>query len=421
MSQSLIKNPTAFEAELQASFAAGAPPSPAQAAAFDRFAKFGVPTRRREGWKWSDFHRVLQGGVKPNTIGVQKEIVPSEFAALNPIECMIVNGRIQLVGDELPIGVSLGVVDAEAAHADLEDHAFVALNGAMARRAVGVGVKAGVTVERPILIRHIKDTSGNVFSQSVISLAEGASAKLIEVFEDTTGESSEGKNSGFYSSLTQIVAEENVVFDRVLIQDTGASCIVHSMCKAKIADTVVYKQTSLSTGSRLSRHETILEYLGRDISCQINSAALIAGKNHSDFTTEIVHHGEACETRQLHRGVSTDQASNIFQGKFKVLQSAQKTDAKMSANALLLSDGADANHKPELEIYADDVECAHGSTAGALDDEALFYMRQRGLSDQQARALLVEAFVAETMELVSEGAIKDALTKRVRHWLGGAA
>jgi len=372
MSQSLIKNPTAFEAELQASFAAGAPPSPAQAAAFDRFAKFGVPTRRREGWKWSDFHRVLQGGVKPNTIGVQKEIVPSEFAALNPIECMIVNGRIQLVGDELPIGVSLGVVDAEAAHADLEAHAFVALNGAMTRRAVGVGVKAGVTVERPILIRHIKDTSGNVFSQSVISY-------------------------------------------------TGASCIVHSMCKAKIADTVVYKQTSLSTGSRLSRHETILEYLGRDISCQINSAALIAGKNHSDFTTEIVHHGEACETRQLHRGVSTDQASNIFQGKFKVLQSAQKTDAKMSANALLLSDGADANHKPELEIYADDVECAHGSTAGALDDEALFYMRQRGLSDQQARALLVEAFVAETMELVSEGAIKDALTKRVRHWLGGAA
>ena len=118
--------------------------------------------------------------------------------------------------------------------------------------------------------------------------------------------------------------------------------------------------------------------------------------------------------------MARDRGRNIFQGKFHVERSAQKTDARMTANALLLSDGAEANHKPELEIYADDVECAHGSTSGALDADALFYLRQRGLDEDAARALLIEAFLGEVIDGIDVDGVRDVFRARVNSWLEGA-
>jgi len=130
-----------------------------------------------------------------------------------------------------------------------------------------------------------------------------------------------------------------------------------------------------------------------------------------------VHKAPHCRTRQLHKGAARDHGRNVFQGKFEVEREAQKTDAKMTANALLLSDMAEANHKPELEIYADDVECAHGSTCGALDEDALFYLRQRGLDETAARALLVEAFVGEVIDGMDDDRLGDIFCTKVADWL----
>ena len=413
MSQSLFTNPTEFDKGIEAAFNARSEPLPLQTAALKRFATTGLPSRRREGWKWSDYRSVLQGETQTMLAAEPEVIAPSDFVSLNPIEVRIVNGRIHLPDEEMPTGVQFGIMPAAATISDLESHELVSLNVAMVRRALGLSVKAGVECKRPFLIRHINTGNGIAFSQTLMRVEKEASAEVIEVFE--------GGSIGTYSNLFHFAAEENSKISRTLIQKTAPESVVHSMCAVKIEGGVAYDQTSLSTGSRLSRHETLLHYMNDNVNFRLNSAALLAGKNHADFTTEILHHGTHCKTRQLHRGVAMDQGKNVFQGKFKVLRTAQKTDAQMSANALLLSDRAETNHKPELEIYADDVECAHGSTAGALDEEALFYMRQRGLSENEARALLVEAFVAETLELATEGVLKNDLIGRVRQWLGASS
>ncbi|HNS87870.1 MAG TPA: SufD family Fe-S cluster assembly protein, partial [Parvularculaceae bacterium] len=141
---------------------------------------------------------------------------------------------------------------------------------------------------------------------------------------------------------------------------------------------------------------------------------------HNDFTSAIGFLAEGCETRQTHKGVVRDKGRNVFQGKFQVDRAGQKTDARMNADALLLSDTAETNHKPELEIYADDVQCAHGATSGALDERALFYMRQRGLSEREARAMLIEAFIGSTFDNVAHPGVGEALRHRVGKWLEGA-
>ena len=413
MNASLIANPTAFDAGIEAVFSGRSAATPVQLAAFQRYAKHGLPSRRREGWKWSDFRGALQSETPSMLSSVPDAVAPTALASLNPIEIQVINGRIHLPEEEMPNGVQFGILPASATIPDLEDHALVSLNVAMVKRALAMTVKAGIDCKRPFLIRHINTGVGLAFSQTLMRVESNASARLIEIYE--------GDSTGLYSNVFHFAAEERSNISRILIQKTAPQSVIHSICAAKVEAGVSYDQTSLSTGSKLSRHDTLLHYMKDDVECRLNSAALLKGENHADFTTDILHHGERCETRQLHRGVSLDRGRNVFQGKFKVLRSAQKTDAKMSANALLLSDTAEANHKPELEIYADDVECAHGSTAGALDDDALFYMRQRGLSEQEARALLVEAFVAEALELAGEGVLKDDLIERVREWLGDAA
>jgi Fe-S cluster assembly protein SufD len=229
-------------------------------------------------------------------------------------------------------------------------------------------------------------------------------------------ETYEGEGAGFYSHLFHMVVRDGAEFRRAVMQDACAG-VVQAICAAKMDEGARFEQTSLSTGARLCRHETHVHFWAPGSSGSINSAALLSEARHSDFTSEVKFLARDCQARQLHKGVAKDRGRNVFQGKFHVLRDAQKTDAKMTANALLLSDGAEANHKPELEIYADDVECAHGSTVGALDDEALFYLRQRGLSEAEARALLVEAFVGEVTESIDNDALRTVFTARVTDWL----
>ncbi|MCK5746938.1 MAG: SufD family Fe-S cluster assembly protein, partial [Oricola sp.] len=221
----------------------------------------------------------------------------------------------------------------------------------------------------------------------------------------------------FYSTLFHMSLGEGATLDRAVLQESGPQSVTHAFFGVLVSRGAHLKQTGLSTGGRLCRHETFALVPNEAATVDIASASLVSGERHADFTSLVRFAGEGTTARQLHKGVARDRARNVFQGKFHVLREAQKTDAKMTANALLLSDGAEANHKPELEIYADDVECAHGSTVGALDDDALFYLRQRGLSEQQARALLVQAFVGEAMESIEDDAARAVFAARVNGWL----
>ncbi|MHA7871183.1 MAG: Fe-S cluster assembly protein SufD [Hyphococcus sp.] len=411
MSQSLLINPTAFEAGLQAAFQARAHTNPAQADAFDRFARRGMPNRRVEGWKWSDFHAVMrQQSVEPVDESASI-IAPSPFAALNPLEFRIVNGRIELPEADALDGVAVDIIDPSATASHSEDHPIAALNVALTERALGLTAAKGARIERPILIRHVNSGPAPVFSQIVATVEEGARLTLIETFEGS---------APFSSALLQLAVRDGAELERLVLQAGDDNAIAHGFAGVTVGKAGRFRQTSFSTGGKLCRHETHVLYPSAGARSEINSAALVGGARHSDFTTLVTHQGEACETRQLHKGVARARGSNVFQGKFLVERPAQQTDAKMTANALLLTDGAEANHKPELEIYADDVECAHGSTVGALDDDALFYLRQRGLAEDEARALLIDAFVGEVIEGIGDERAREIVHERVSDWLRSA-
>lgn len=391
--------------------AGGLPPF--RAAAFESFSRLGLPHRRLEGWRWSDFGAALRDAAPvPATIHETSPALADDLAALRPIELRIVNGRIDIPADAFPEGVRCGIIDAVGTIPELETNPIAALNVAMTKKALGIEIAERVELPQPILIRHVNTGAGFSFAQCLLRLCDGARATLIETFE--------GGGAAFHSHLFHLVLRDGARLDRALIDETGSEAVVHSIFAPKIEGRAHLNQTSLSFGARLARHETHAHFLGAGGEAEISSAALLSGGRHSDFTSEVVFIGEGCKTRQRHKGVAKDTGRNVFQGKFRVRRGAQKTDARMNADALLLSDLAESNSKPELEIYADDVQCAHGSTSGALDAEALFYMRQRGLTEHRARAMLIEAFVASAFDHVAHPGIGEAFRRRVAKWLEDA-
>ena len=411
MNQTFLINPTSFQADLEESFAARSRTNEAQAAAFARFSQTGLPNRRFEGWRWSDFNAVLRGAAPEGEAAPSADVRLSPFATLHPFEIRLVDGWVVLPAEVAPAGVRCGIINAVGTIPELEGHPIATLNVAMTRKALGIEVSEGVAVERPLLIRHINTGAGFTSAQTLLRIAKDARVKLIETYE--------GAGAGFYSHLFHTVVRDGAALDRIVLQETGAEAILHGMCAAKMEQDARFDQTALSTGSRLARHETHVHFWHEGATARLDSAALVAGARHSDFTSEIQFKDESCTARQCHKGVARDRGRNVFQGKFLVERGGQKTDAKMAANALLLSDEAEANHKPELEIYADDVECAHGSTVGALDEDALFYLRQRGLDEGQARALLVEAFLGEVIDNIEDEAARDIFRARIAKWQEG--
>ena len=266
MSQSLLVNPSAMEAGLEAVMIARASVTDAQRAAFERYAALGLPSRRIEGWKWSDFNAAVRKLEVTNLTGSDAVIPPSPFAALNPIEFRIVDGCISLPESNTVDGLEFGVIDPGATDPDFDKHAIAALNVAMTRKALGFRTKKGAQIERPILIRHINSADAPAFSQILARAEADSRLTVIETFEG---------HAKYYSSLFHIGVRDGAQFDRYVLQDTGAETITHGFFGALVAERARFRQTSLSTGGRLCRHETHLRCPSANAFSDISSAALV--------------------------------------------------------------------------------------------------------------------------------------------------
>ena len=407
MSSTLLINPTAMEAGLLAAAKARALEGPREAA-FDAFAKTGLPHKRIEGWKWTDIRSVLREDLKlaepDNDV-----IAPSLFGGVKPFEITIMNGAAEW--DEAPAGFTISRMDAAALSPLAADHSLASLAAAMAGKVVDIKIGAGAHVDRPILIRRIAGP-GAVHGRVRVTLGDGARATLIESFD--------GVGRYFSNSVAEASLGDGTTLTRFILQDGSDEGVETAVFAATIGDASNYHQVALLLGAKAARIETRIAAKGQGARIDLKSASALSGARHADATSLILHEGQGVATRQVHKSALRDQARGVFQGKFHVARGAQKTDARMTANALLLSDGAEADHKPELEIYADDVECAHGSTAGALDEDALFYLRQRGLDNAAARALLVEAFLGEVFSEIEHPGIQSVFHHRLAHWLRAA-
>ena len=208
-------------------------------------------------------------------------------------------------------------------------------------------------------------------------------------------------------------------FSLVTVQDGGDVALAHR--KVRLGAGASFRMFVVADGARYARIEIDIEVTGAGAKIELNGVYLVAKGRHADLTSQVILGAEGAEVRQLVRGAARKGGRGVFQGRFKVERAAQKTDAKMEHNALLLEEGAEVFAKPELEIYADDVQCAHGNTCGQLDEAAVFYLRQRGIPEAEARAMITRAFLIEALPGWLDDTMRGDVETRIDQWLGTGA
>jgi len=400
-----LRDPTPAELELLARYAM-LPEDPRRERSFEAFIASGLPHRRMEAWKWSDFRAGLEAIESPGTAGA-----PDPFAAATACRLEIDGGAFRLP-ESWPAGVNVFEKAEAQALGGAEAMPLGALTAALSGQKNGLAslmIEVSEPVDTPLHIVCRSDNAEASFARVTVLVRPGASIDLIE---------SHLGGAGFSSLLLDLAVQEGGRLSRTVCQTgTGeeAQAVtgdVHLSARAE------YTQTMLALGARVSRLETRLVHEGSGSRAELNAAYLAAPGRHVDITTHVRHGAEGCTTVQLTKGAAMDGGRGVFQGKFHVPRTVgQHTDAEMAHHALLLEDGAEVFAKPELEIYADDVECAHGNTCGALDADQVFYLRQRGLPEAEARALLTEAFIAEALETAPEP-LRERLREEARAFIG---
>ncbi len=249
-------------------------------------------------------------------------------------------------------------------------------------------------LETPLQLSTLAQANSAGFAQIKLTLAKGSQLTLQENVS--------GEENSFLGLSLLIEIEDGASLTHTRFQNADSAHSQLSRTQIVMGANATYRQLALSTGAALWRHEVDVRLNGQNTTCQIDAINLLRATQHGDTTTRIRHLAPQCASRQRVRTVLAEAASGAFQGLIHVAPHAQKTDGQQSSRALLLSDNATMNSKPELEIFADDVKCGHGSTMGAIDPLALFYLRARGIPETEARWLLIESFVAELLDEAPE-------------------
>ncbi|HOO81132.1 MAG TPA: Fe-S cluster assembly protein SufD [Alphaproteobacteria bacterium] len=242
-----------------------------------------------------------------------------------------------------------------------------------------------------------------------IVLEDGAQATMIERHN--------GEGAYWKNMVTEIELGQGAILHHIRIQNDAPKAVNTNMVSLKAARDAVYNGFALNSGAKLSRHEIHAIIEGENAEVSFNGVNLLNGEQHGDTTILIEHQAPNGRSNQFYRSLLDDKAHGVFQGKVHVHQIAQKTDGYQLSNALLLSPEAEMDTKPELEIYADDVKCSHGATTGQLDEEPLFYLRQRGLNEAQGRFLIIQAFVDEVVDKIVDKKIRSEILEVTQTWL----
>jgi Fe-S cluster assembly protein SufD len=400
-------------------------------AALRDFNTTGLPNRRVEQWHYTDLRAMLREA-KPlaaapdaaakaradkagrlvgdidarRLVFVDGVFVPelSDLANLSAGLTIRPMAQALAAGDPL-VAEHLGKVAPPAAEG------VVSLNTALMSDGALVHVAKGATLERPIhlVFAATGQKPASVFTRSLVVVESGARAMLIE-----SHDAAEGRQ---VNTALELLVGDKAHVDHVKIT-TGPDDLIHvSSLMAAIGAQAHLNAFAFNVGGGVVRNQTFLRFDGEGTVAGLRGATLLKGKQHVDSTLMVDHKVGGCQSREVFTSVLDDESRGVFQGKIIVRPHAQKTDARMMTRSLLLSDNAEASSKPELEIFADDVQCGHGATAGALDEDLRFYLMARGIPKAEAEALLVQAFVGEAVEGIEHAGLRDALMAQVAAWL----
>jgi len=270
-------------------------------------------------------------------------------------------------------------------------------------------------LKQPIQLSFLttRAAAASMFTRSLIVIGGGASASFVEHHQ--------GPDRSEYQVNTaiQLVIGDEAKVDYVKVTSEGDAALHLGSLLANVGARASFNQFGFVSGGAVVRNQLFVRLAGEGTVANLRGVSLLAGKQHADTTLAIDHSAPGCQSREEFKAVVGDRARAVFQGKILVSPGAQQTDAKMMSRALLLSDEAEADCKPELEIFADDVQCGHGSTTGAIDEELRFYLMARGLPAKDADALLIQAFAGAVVETIADETIRERLTDAMLGWLDG--
>ena len=381
----------------------------------ERFTRLGVPDRRKEAWKYSDLARALAHKAGAAPFPRAPLVLEDAFVAV------FRDGVLDVAGSILPPGLTpLGAVLADPGSpfagvlgsvnaAEQAAHPIVGLNTALMEEGFVLSLAAGEKLSAPLHVRFTwTGAASDRHVRLLVDLGEGAQATVLETHDGAPG---------FSTVVNEVRLAPDARLTHVRIDRLSAGARQSAVTLGEVAGGAEYRAFCLSEGAAFCRHEALVALTGESANVEIDGAFLVSGDNHCDNTTVISHLSPNTTSRQAFRGVLSGRSHSAYQGCVKVAEDAQKTDAYQMSRALLLSREARIATKPELEIFADDVKCSHGATAGEMDADALFFLRSRGIIEEEARAMLVEAFLEEALDTIAAPTLRDVAASAVRDWL----
>jgi Fe-S cluster assembly protein SufD len=403
------------------------------------FETLGLPHRRIEEWKYTDLRERLREAFPPAVVATgavsaaELEAALGHLAVLHADRLVFVDGTFRAdlsCTDGLRDGVEFKTMaeTLETAPAWLQskfdakaltgEDSVRALNVAFMTDGVLLKVKPGVAPIRPAMLVFARPgaASNAVTTRNIISVEAGAQLTLIEVHVALPGATARRQDNAV-TDLT--IGEAAAVTHIKCVADAGETTHLSTWI-AKVGKDAAYNVFQLTAGASLARNQLFATFTGEDAKLDASGVFLGRGSDHVDTTLVVDHAVPGCESRELFKGVLDGRARGVFQGKVIVRPHAQKTDGKQMAQVLMLSEDAEFDSKPELEIHADDVVCGHGSTCAEIDPDLLFYLQSRGLAKEEARTLLIESFVAEAIDKIENENVRGALMGIARQWLAAA-
>ena len=381
----------------------------------NRFLKSGLPNKKLENWKFSDLRQIIEKNIGDlnfyNDYSSHNKVENSIFLeGLEHNKIVFINGRIEIIDFNYEEKDKIEILDEIELNNNFDNiNSLVNLNNAFTNKHLKIVIKKNYSLKRPLIIYHTtnkKIKSKNINLRLDFLLEENSCLKLVDIFNDTS-------EKNFINVFYSFHLKKDSILKNYKIDKLENNNIKYSFNNIEQDANSVSETFILSAGSNFIKNEINCNLNGRYSSAFVNGIFSLKNKNHHEIKTNINHLVDNTKSYQLIKSVLENNSRAVYQGKIFVSPEAQKTDGYQLSKAILLSETSEFNAKPELEIYADDVKCSHGSASGSLDDNSIFYLMSRGLNYIEAKELLINGFLLDVVEKITDSEIKNLIKNTI--------
>ena len=385
------------------------------------FIESGFPNRKFEDWKFSDINQIIKKNIGEldffNDYSYTNSIDSSIFVdGLEHNKIVFINGRIEKIEFNYEDKDKIQILDQNQSKSfSKNENSLISLNSAFTNKYYKIAVKENYSLRKPLIV--YQTTTENLKHKNInlrldFLLEGNSSLKLIEIFEDLS-------KKNFINIFSNFELKKDSILKNYKIDKKNNDNIKYSYNNINQNENSISETFILSSGSKFIKNEVNCNLNEKYSSAFINGIFSLRDHSHHEIRTSINHLTENTKSYQLIKSVLDDNAKSVYQGKIFVDSKAQKTDGYQLSKAILLNENSEFNAKPELEIYADDVKCSHGSTSGSLNDDSIFYLMSRGLNYKQSKELLINGFLLEVVEKITDSEVRNLIKNLigVREWI----